>query len=167
MIPRLTTTALAVLITTAAWAQDQTPGAHFLQNWDLDGDGAVTLPEAQEKRADVFAMFDQNENGQLDAPEYDLFDETRAADCANNAAGHDRGAMANADEGMARALNDTDGNGTVTKAEFETGSATWFARLDRSGDGRVTADDFGMGQGQGHGLHQGQGKQMGQKKTGG
>ncbi len=162
---------LTLILSSAALAQNAAPGGHFIQNWDLDGDGTVTLTEAREKRADVFTMFDQNENGQLDAPEYDLFDETRAADRANNAGEHAKGAMANADEGMARELNDTDGDGIVTKTEFETGSDAWFARMDRTGDGKITGEDFGggngMGQGQGQGQGKGQGQGMGKTKIDG
>lgn len=42
-----------------------TPGENFLTNWDADGDGKVTLAEVQERRADLFAGFDANEDGTL------------------------------------------------------------------------------------------------------
>ena len=167
----LSTALLALALATGPLAaQEATPGAHFVENWDLDGDGAVTLAEAVEKRGQVFYMFDQDENGVLDAAEYDLFDETREADRAANADGHTNRAMDVAEGGMARAANDPDGDGQVTAAEFEQTAADWFARMDRTGDGVVTTADFGpgamggQGMGQGHGMGQGNGMGMGQGK---
>lgn len=118
-------------------------GAHFIENWDLDGDGQVTLAEAQEKRGEIFYMFDQDENDLLDSAEYDRFDETRKADMEANAGGHGKGRMGQANKGMQRAFNDTDGDGAVSKAEFAQNSEAWFAMVDKSGDGIVTTDDFG------------------------
>ncbi len=118
------------------------PGGHFIENWDLDGDGRVTPTEAAQKRAEVFAMFDQNEDGALDAAEYDLFDETRQADMAENAGGHQKGPMQRVNQGLQRGFNDTDGDGRVTADEFTTRSDAWFAMIDRDGDGVLTPADF-------------------------
>jgi hypothetical protein len=76
-----TATAALLALTTAVQAQDA-PGTHFMENWDLDGDGQVTFAEAEERRGDIFTMFDQDEDGLLSSEEYDLFDETRAAEMA-------------------------------------------------------------------------------------
>ena len=46
---RVLTVAAALFIASSAYAQQGQPGAHFLENWDLDGDGQVTLAEAQGK----------------------------------------------------------------------------------------------------------------------
>jgi Ca2+-binding EF-hand superfamily protein len=134
---------MALVLPAAALAQQGVPGLHFIENWDLDGDGQVTLAEATEKRGEIFFMFDQDENGALDATEYDLFDETRQADMDANAGGHGNGPMRGVNEGMMRAFNDADGDGTVTRDEFLARVADWFAMMDRSGDGVVTTDDFG------------------------
>ncbi len=45
------------------------PGGHFVGNFDLNEDGQVSLQEVTEKRADIFYMFDQDENGTLDDAE--------------------------------------------------------------------------------------------------
>lgn len=143
MIRKLAVTAALALTTPAAYGQIGQPGLHFIENWDLDGNGAVTLEEAKTRRADVFYMFDTDENGVLDAEEYVRFDETRAADMAANA--HGQGGMQQANAGMTLAFNDTDGNGEVTEAEFLDRVAAWFEMMDRSGDGLITTDDFGPG----------------------
>ncbi len=82
-------------------AQPAEPGAHFILNGDLDGDGDVTLAEARQKRGELHTMFDQNDDGALDADEYAMFDEVRAADMA---ADRDGGpAMRQVSAGMAMA----------------------------------------------------------------
>ena len=139
-------TTLAVIATlglaTSAYAQQGVPGAHFIENWDLNEDGQVTLSEAQEKRGEIFTMFDQDENGVLSGPEYDLFDETRRADMEENAGGAKKGPMRGVEKAMMRDFNDVDGDGQVSKDEFVTRADDWFKMMDRSGDGVVTTDDF-------------------------
>jgi hypothetical protein len=46
---------------------------------------------------------------------------------------------------MARAFNDTDGDGAVTRAELAARDAAVFSRIDRNDDGAATAADFGRG----------------------
>lgn len=133
---------IALIVGTSAFAQQGQPGSHFIENWDMDGDGQVSLQEAQEKRSDLFYMFDQDENNTLSAGEYDLFDDTRQADMDENAGGHKKGPMRNVDQGMKREFNDLDGDGLVSKAEFDSKSEDWFVLMDINKDGVVTTDDF-------------------------
>lgn len=118
----------------------QSPGQMFLENWDADGDGAVTLEEAREKRADIFYAFDADEDGKLDAEEYTVFDEARAYDMEQMGAtgGEGHGPA----QGMRREITDLDGDGIVTRAEFLDSLPAWFDRLDRNGDGMIDKDDF-------------------------
>lgn len=124
------------------------PGAHFIENWDLDADGQVTLEEIQTRRGDVFYSFDLDGNGLLEGAEYDNFDEARANDMASQG-GHGATAMQPVNEGMTREANDLDGDGAVSEQEFLTAGADWLTRMDRNGDGVVTTDDFGRGRGNG------------------
>jgi hypothetical protein len=117
------------------------PGDHFIESWDLNGDMAVSADEARERRADVFASFDANEDGFIDAEEYKTFDEARANDQAGNEPAG-RGAL-NPANGMRLEANDTDGDGKVSEAEFLDNAAGWIADIDRNGDGVVTRADFG------------------------
>ncbi|MBV1868314.1 MAG: EF-hand domain-containing protein [Marinosulfonomonas sp.] len=130
-----------------ALAQQGQPGLHFVENWDLDENGQVTLAEVQEKRGDLFYMFDQDENGKLNDVEYALFDETRQADMDENAGGHNNGQMRGVNTGLTLEFNDTDGDGLVSEEEFVTKTADWFGNMDSNGDGFITTDDFGRGRG--------------------
>ena len=116
---------------------------HFIENWDLDGDGKVTRDEAREQRGNIFYMFDADENGALDAEEYDLFDETRTADMENAGMKRGQGNPNSPAALLAREYNDADGDGMVSKAEFLGTTDAWFDRMDRNGDGVVTIEDFG------------------------
>lgn len=138
----LTLTAVAlVLMTGSAFAQGK-PGAHFIENFDLDEDGVVTLAEVLEKRTDIFYMFDQDENGVLSSEEYDMFDEVRAAD--HEQEGHSGGqGQGNQGEGMAREVTDLNGDGVVAQEEFMTAAQDWFQGKDRNRDGVITTADFG------------------------
>ena len=163
-------TLLATLAVTPAFAQDQTPGGHFILNWDADGDGAVTIEEASTRKGDIFTAFDADEDGFLSAEEYDLLDEARANDQAamqeemgqGNGMGHGMGqgmgmgngqgngqgmgkghGMGGEGMGMDRAFNDADGDTKVSREEFMARVPDWYTMMDKNGDGGITTDDFG------------------------
>ncbi|EFO29646.1 EF hand domain-containing protein [Roseibium sp. TrichSKD4] len=124
------------------------PGAHFIENWDLNQDGQVTAEEARERRSDVFASFDSNDDGYLDAEEYVFFDEARANDQKNHEGGKGQGhgkGKRNPANGMKLEVNDTDKDGKVSQDEFLDNAASWIEMIDRDGDGVVTTADFGRG----------------------
>lgn len=128
--------------TVIAHAQDGQPGAHFIENWDMNEDGSVSFAEAEERRIDIFLSFDANDDGALDADEYREFDAARDADMEGQK-GHGAGRMRRVAEGMTLAFNDVDGNGQVTRDEFVGKTAEWFAMIDRDGSQLVTVSDFG------------------------
>lgn len=141
---RLLVLSSAFVLTATATLAQGVPGAHFIENWDMDGDGRITPAEISEKRAEIFTMFDQDENGLLDAAEYDLFDETRRADMEASGGGL-KGPMAIVDKAMDRGFNDGDGDGAVSAEEFAARDAEFFGMLDRDGDGAVAPADFKRG----------------------
>jgi len=136
-----TITALCLSVCAAAAQAQDGPGQKFMTNWDLDGDGAVTLSEAKAMRENIFAAFDANEDGSLSSDEYDMFDAARANDMASvNAAG--RAPMRRVVGGLKREVTDLDQDGTVTLEEFLDSTAAWHDEIDRDGDGVITPQDF-------------------------
>ena len=139
----LLTTAFT-LVAGLALAQQGSPGAYFIEQWDMDGDGQVTLAEAEEKRSEVFAMFDRAEDGVLDAADWTGITEHMDAEMGAKgaAAGIGRGPGKFIREAMTPAYNDADGNGEVTLDEFVSATKTVFSQIDRNGDGLMTPADF-------------------------
>ena len=132
----------ALLIPVAAFAADGQPGSHFIENWDLDANGAVTLAELTEKRGDVFFTFDSDDDSVLTAEEYSYFDDARKVDMENNAE-RSGGKMGKVQKGMTLEYNDTDGDGSVSRNEFLANTTDWLAIIDQDGSGDVTFADFG------------------------
>lgn len=138
----VTLTAALALVAGLSPALAQTsnfvPGEEFLAMWDIDGDGKVTPAEAREKRTDIFAMFDTDENGSYSADELKGIDEHKQMELeAGKGPGH------NMPEGM--------------QPGFQQGQA-------QQGQGMMGRGP-GKGQGRGQGMRQNQmnGGQMGQQ----
>ncbi|MEC3861515.1 EF-hand domain-containing protein [Mesobacterium sp. TK19101] len=138
--------ALPLVLATASFAAAQgNPAAtKFMENWDLNSDGVVTVEEATEMRNNVFYSFDSDENGVIDDEEHVMFDEARANDIAEMPKGPGRALIQMIADGMSKEANDANGDGTVTGPEFEAGAANWLATVDKNGDGVVTIADFAM-----------------------
>ena len=158
-----TLTAALLLAGSAAFAQMGDMGAHFMEQWDMDSDGKVTLAEVTDMRGNIFAMFDTDSDGSLNAAEWQGVEDhmteemqakgmgqgmgKRQAKGANGMQammmmfGKGHGGMMH--ESMSPAFNDADGDGVVTEAEFTGASEKLFPMLDTNADGAVTPDDFG------------------------
>ena len=146
----------AIALGTTAIAQQGNPGAHFLENWDMNEDGQVTLAEASERRSDIFASFDGDENSVLSAEDYAAFDEARASNHdpkergghgnGNNGQGNGNGnGQIRGEQGLTLQYNDINKDGQVSQDEFMARTSDWFAQFDRNGDGIITTADFDRG----------------------
>jgi len=142
----ITATALIALLATAAFAGSHgaaTPGAGFLEEWDNNADGQVTVEDVANRRSDIFASFDADDNGILDADEYAFFDEARETSHTDDEGDNGHGGDRKAAVGMTLEFNDVNGDGSVSVDEFVAQSAAWLALVDRNGDGMVDKTDFG------------------------
>ena len=90
---------------------------HFMETWDLDGDGRITLEEIRQERGRLLQSFDSNGDGTLDQAEYAEFDTSRAAG-VGSAPPEERVKMKRIAEGMSLVRNDGDGDGRVSRTEF-------------------------------------------------
>ena len=133
--------AFAALGFSALAASDTAFVEHFMGAWDLNGDGKVTLAEATERRTDMFAAFDADEDGVLNAEELDMIDAMRESEQAGLGEGAGPGRK-RALGSMQRGMMDTDGDGTVSRDEFLSKTPRWFEHMDANADGAITAEDL-------------------------
>jgi hypothetical protein len=134
-----------------AFAQSEAPGAHFMEQWDMDGDGQVTLPEARAKRAEVFVMFDTDEDGTLNPAEWQGVAEHLAAEEAQGGALNQMGQGGGQGKGQGQGMGHNQGNGGGHQGQGRPQQAGPGAAIhdamtpafnDTNGDGIVTADEF-------------------------
>lgn len=108
--------------------------AGTLKRWDRDGDGKVSSDEFPGRDA-MFERLDADGDGYLTEADIDA---RRKKDGA--AKKKDAGPVT-PKTGTVIERMDTDGDGRLHRAEF-TGSADDWERLDRNGDGWITADEL-------------------------
>ncbi|MEE9313294.1 MAG: EF-hand domain-containing protein [Rhizobiaceae bacterium] len=153
----LATLILSASLSTTVFASGN-PGKHFMDNWDANDDGSVTLAEVSERRSDIFATFDENDDGFIDKAEYKHFNDTRAEHQKDKKAenkgkkkgkGLGRGNGGGGEygkrgqKGMQFSFNDVNKDGKVSKDEFVSQSTAWFKIMDRNDDKAITTADFG------------------------
>lgn len=139
MTKRLLLAAIAAATLVApAIAADSISLSHFLEQWDGNNDGVVTLAEIKQGREHRFYAFDANADGYLDRDEYARFDKVRDAGIARFSA-EEQVKIRQIADGLTLPRNDTDGDGRVSRAEFIDGSAAWMKAIDKDGDGQLTS----------------------------
>jgi Ca2+-binding EF-hand superfamily protein len=117
-------------------------GDRMLERADTNGDGMISKDENRASVEARFARMDANGDGTIGADERRMGKgkgkRARAA-AAGDAAGAMPGKM-KAGHAMKRA--DNDGDGAISKAEFDAQSAERFGKLDTNGDGKIDATEM-------------------------
>mgnify|MGYP001765191187 CR=1 FL=1 len=101
----------------------------MFEHLDVDRNGIVTLDEAVAAADARFAQVDTDKNGTVDKAETEAFFGRFAPPQAAQ---------------FFLAKHDLDGDGKVTKAEFENPMKKRFALFDRNDDGKVTRDELAL-----------------------
>ncbi|MEH6807572.1 MAG: EF-hand domain-containing protein [Hyphomonas oceanitis] len=96
---------------------------------DANGDGDISKAEVEAFQAKIFAEADANKDGSLTLAEMNAHHEAMEAK-----------RKAERQQAMFAKL-DTDGNGKISKAEFETRPMRGMERMDTDGDGTVTEEE--------------------------
>lgn len=124
--------ATAALLVVAGAAQAQPlRGAAMFERLDADKDGKITKAEMSAGRERMFKRLDRNRDGVIDETEIE-----RARRMIE-----DRAAGAEARLSGQWSSMDSDGDGRVSAAEFQSRSAM-FELADRNSDGVVTRDEI-------------------------
>ncbi len=137
MKPLIAAATALLLSATALAAQPQGGPGDMIKQMDANGDGKVTLAEAEAQNAKMFTRLDANRDGVLSEAE------ARPQGGPGAATGKDAREKAPAQGGRAGGPKlDRNGDGKITKAEFKTGAHGMFTRMDRNGDGVLTGSEL-------------------------
>lgn len=105
-------------------------GGGFLEKLDTDGDGQVTVEEAQTEAAEKFAKMDADGDGLVTSEEMMAnFESEKAAKM-----------KAKFDKKFAE--SDTDGDGALSEEEFIENSNKRISSMDADGDGIITKEEM-------------------------
>lgn len=131
-------------------AQAQTKAAAMFERMDANKDGKLDAADRAARRAQHFAKLDANKDGAISRAEFDAGHAARGDRMQGDHAamgharmtdgGHRDGKRGHRMGGAMR-MADTNKDGTITRAEFDAGVKTMFARTDTDGNGTVTAEE--------------------------
>jgi Ca2+-binding EF-hand superfamily protein len=113
---------------------------------DTNKDGSIDRAEFDALRGTHFAAFDANSDGLLTAEEFKAAREKRRAEMKSHAG--QNGDVSRHGEGMLKRI-DTSGDGRVTADEWQASSLQRFVRLDADGDGAISAEEMSVRHGKG------------------
>jgi Ca2+-binding EF-hand superfamily protein len=138
---------VAIGLATPALAQGPDGAGGLFKTADTNKDGVVDQGEFQASRDKWFADLDADKDGFITADELKAFGEKMHAEWQQkhaDANGAQPAPDASRGDRMAQhilARVDTDKDGKISKAEFDTESTALFKRMDKNSDGKIAADE--------------------------
>jgi Ca2+-binding EF-hand superfamily protein len=142
------------------------PGSRMLQRHDADGDGLISLQEFQAASGQMFARLDADGDGRVSAEELATAglgpgqaDREQRAGAGREGAREERAARMQQHRERRFAAMDADGDGQVSRAEFDDAHLERFNAMDANGNGVIDADEAPRRDGsrQGYGKRDGKG----------
>lgn len=107
-------------------------GNRFFEQADTDKDGKIAAAESAAAEAKRFRQMDADADGFVTVEEAKVaFDKLRAEHGMSDGKGNRFFDRADADK-----------DGKISKAEWEQGGQTMFAKLDKNADGKITPDEM-------------------------
>lgn len=149
---KLISLSAAALMLSSAFAFAQVPGQHMIDTWDNDADGKVTLEEVKQRRENLFASFDANSDGFIDADEAKMMDEMRENE--QKSMQEEGGMMAGHGKGMGQGMGQGNGPGKgmgMGQGKGMMGKGMMgmagmgredHAGMDTDGDGKISKAEF-------------------------
>ncbi|WP_165828159.1 EF-hand domain-containing protein [Rhodovulum sp. BSW8] len=129
----------ALALAAGSAAADTQRAPILYEKWDADRSGTINRHELQSQARHIFAAFDTNGDGHLDATEAAAFDRARGPLAYfRGEEAYERKVVV---KGQKLMRNDLDGNGRIELSEFRMAANEWLAMHDRDGDGRLTLWD--------------------------
>lgn len=131
-------------------AEVQTASTTGFAKMDVNKDGKLDQTDRDaghaQRRAEMFAKIDVDNNGSITRAEWEAADAARAEKRADRAemrgeggGKHGRGHHGKRGGGDMMKAADTNKDGSISAAEFQTGALAMFTRADANSDGQVTS----------------------------
>jgi hypothetical protein len=110
-----------------------------MKHFDSDGDGSVTLAEARDGAAKMFAGADSDKDGRVTHEEMRAFHGKMGGHHRGGHGGDRKGPHPGGEGKAGGPMHlDSDGDGATTLAEVQAGIDSHFAKLDSNRDGSIT-----------------------------
>jgi Ca2+-binding EF-hand superfamily protein len=111
-------------------------GGDFFKTMDTDGDGKISAEEHAAGAKKMFDKMDADKDGKVTAAEMDAYHQQMTG----KKAGQTEMSAAEKIKVM-----DTNGDGTLTEAEYEAGAKTMFDKMDTNRDGSLSKAEMEAG----------------------
>ncbi|MAY33983.1 MAG: EF-hand domain-containing protein [Rhodovulum sp.] len=128
----------ALMLAAASGATANPQSKAFIKNFDANGDGEITMAEAESHREQVFSLLDRDRSDSLSREE--LVRRIRMVEQVLSENEIDKKASSDSIDAMI-AQYDKDSDSEISLAEYNNGIKGWFKRKDRNGDGVISAAD--------------------------